>query len=144
MLLVDNDQAEIAEWQEQRRTRADDEVRATLGNGAPGRGAPVRRYFGMPDRRGSAEAHGEAVEPLRRQRDLGQQHQHLAAGAQRRRDGLVIDFRLARTGNAVEQGDGEGVRRDGLAQRHRRSLLLGRQDRTGLVGVGLTEGQRRR
>ncbi len=49
---------------------------------APG-GAPLHlRQFGMPLRRRRAEAFRETPEPLRAERDLRQQHQRLAPGAQ--------------------------------------------------------------
>ena len=57
----------------------------------------------MPFGRPRAEARGETVEKLRRERDFRHQDQGLAAFAQRRGDSLEIDFGLARAGDAFEQ-----------------------------------------
>ena len=77
MLLVDDDEAEIGEGQEERRARPDHDARFAAGDGAPDAlalalGEP-RVPFGGP----RAEARREAVEELRGQRDLRQQHQRL-------------------------------------------------------------------
>ncbi len=66
----------------------------------------------MPDRGRHAEAAGEAVEPLRGKRDLRQQHEALPPLPQSFGHALEIGLGLARAGNAVEQGDGEGARLD--------------------------------
>ena len=77
----------------------------------------------MPGRGRGAEAALEALQPLGRERDLGQQHQHLPAGAQRRGDGLEIDLGLAGAGHAVEQRDAAAACRDQPAQRIGRAAL---------------------
>ena len=56
VLLIDDDEAEIREGQEQRRSRADDDPRRSLGDRAPGRPALDMRQVGMPRRRLRAEA----------------------------------------------------------------------------------------
>ncbi len=65
----------------------------------------------MPFGRAHAEALREAVEELRRERDLGHQDQRLAALADRLGDRLEIDLGLARAGHAVEQIDREAAMR---------------------------------
>ena len=110
MLLVDNDQAEFGKGQEERRARADHDTGAAFGDAAPDPRPLARRQVGMPFGRTAAETLFEAVEKLLRQRDLGQQDQHLAAAPQRFGHGLEIDFRLARAGDAVEQRRRKGVR----------------------------------
>ena len=94
----------------------------------------------MPRRRQRAEAVLEALQPLRRERDLGQQHQHLPAGGERRGNRLEIDLGLAGAGHAVEQGRGESVRQDLVDQALRGDRLLGRQRGPLLLAVGLRKG----
>ena len=105
MLLIDDDEAEIGKGQEQRRARADDDPGLACRDRPPG-GAPLGPgEIGMPFGRPGAEALLEALEPLARQGDLGQQHQRLMPGAQRCGHGLEIDLGLARAGDAIQQGD---------------------------------------
>ena len=118
VLLVDDNQAEIAVGQEQRRARPGDRPRLATRHRAPDAPALCRAHRRMPLHRAAAETRGEAVEKLAGQRDFGQQDQHLFAPRQRRRDGLEINFRLARAGHAVEQAHREAAsphRRDELA-----------------------------
>ncbi len=126
LLLVDDDEAEIGEGQEQRRARADHHARGSLGDRAPGIAPRRAAEIGMPFDRRRAETVGKAREPLRRERDLRQQHQHLAAAFERGGDGGEIDLGLARAGDAIEQrdgvttgGDGGGKRGGGLGLRRR-------------------------
>jgi len=59
------------------------------------------------------EALGEAGLELRRQVDLGHQHQRLTPCSQGPFDGTKVDLRLAASGHAVQEGrSGRGVRRD--------------------------------
>ena len=75
----------------------------------------------MPQRRRDAEAALEALQPLRGQRDLRQQHQRLPARRAGCGDRLEIDLGLARAGDAVEQRDAEKrALRPPVAQRRRR------------------------
>ena len=64
----------------------------------------------MPDHRIDAEALAETRQPLRAERDLGQQHQHLASGLNGLRDCLKVNFGLAGAGNPVKQGHREFLR----------------------------------
>ena len=57
-------------------------------------------------------------------------------------DGFQIDLGLAGAGDAVQQGDGEVAGSDGLAQRGGGGLLVGGQDRAGVVRVGAGEWRR--
>ena len=79
VLLVDHDQAQGAERQEQRRACADHDSHPALGDGAPGLAAFQAGKTGMPGRGRRAETVLEAFQPLRGERDFGQQHQHLPA-----------------------------------------------------------------
>ena len=135
VLLVDHDQAEVGERQEQRRPRADHHRCGALGHRAPGHPADPRRQVRVPHRRRHAEAALEALQPLRGQRDLRQQHQRLAALAQAFGHRLQIDLGLARPGHPVQQGDGKVPRRHRLPQRGGGGLLIGRQDLAGMLRV---------
>ena len=127
VFLIDHDQAEFGERQEQRRAGADDHLRLAAGDGAPQPFALARRHARMPLGRAHAKTLGEAVEKLRRQRNLGHQDQRLASGDERRRDRLEIDLRLAGSGHAFEQEWLERARLDRCAERLRRLGLIGLQ-----------------
>ncbi len=142
VLLVDDDEAELGERQEQRRARADDDADQAFGDAAPDRAPLGAAHFGMPQRRRAAEAATEALDPLRRQRDFGQQDQRLRAGAQRFGDRLEIDFGLARAGDAFEQGDAEAAVAHRAAQTIGGARLIGRECHRRRVGIG--EHARRR
>ena len=90
----------------------------------------------MPHRRRDAEAALEALQPLRGQRDLRQQHQRLAALAQAFRHGLQIDLGLAGPGHAVQQRHRETACRHRLPQRGCGSCLIGCQHLAGMLRVG--------
>jgi hypothetical protein len=76
---------------------------------------------------GVAEARLEAPDRLRRQRDLGDEHDHALPTLERPRRGAQVDLGLAGAGDAVEQ-----VLAAGLDRPQRRHLLGGQLDR--LVG----------
>ncbi len=126
MLLVDHDQAESGEGQEKRRARAHHHADAALGDSPPSLSPFQAGEAGMPGRRQGAETILEALQPLRGQRDLGQQHQHLPARGESRCDGLEIDLGLAGAGHAVKQRRGKGVRQHLVDQPLRGHRLLGR------------------
>ena len=109
VLLIDDDEAEIGEGEKQGRAGADHELRLVLRHGAPDAAAHRRGDAGMPLGRAGAEPLLAARNELIGERDLGHQHQHLAAARERRGDRLEINFGLARAGNAVEQSHGEAV-----------------------------------
>ena len=103
MLLVDADQPEVRHRSEDRRAGADDDrclagddplaLVAPLGVGQPG----------VQDGDAIAEAGLEAPERLRRQRDLGDEHDRAAAARERRRAGLEVDLGLAAPGRPGEE-----------------------------------------
>ena len=103
VLLIDHDQAEIGIWQKQRRARADHDVHFAGRDRASRCARACARELGVPFGRADAEACCEAIEELRRERDLGHQDQRLAALPDRLGDRLEIDLGLARAGDAVEQ-----------------------------------------
>ena len=73
VLLIDDNQSEVGVWKEQSRARADHDQNFASRNGRPGARAQALRKLGMPLRRPHAEARREAVEELRRQRNLRHQ-----------------------------------------------------------------------
>ena len=86
MLLVDDDQPELGNG----RNSAERAPTTTRARPAATARQVSRRSacadVGMPLRGQRAEALAEALEPLRAERDLGQQHQHLPSGGERRGD----------------------------------------------------------
>ena len=135
MLLVDDDQAEIGERQEERGARPDDRARFAAGDRPPCAFALPRREAGMPLRGPRAETGREPVEELSGQRDLGQEHQRLPAQPQRLGDRLEIDLRLARAGDAFEQGGGEGAGGDAGGEIVGRGPLVGVEDRRPMLRI---------
>ena len=124
VLFIDDDQAQIGIGQKQRRARADHDRRLAGCDRGPIALPRARRQFRMPFQRTHAETLGEAIEELSGQRDLRHQDQRLLSAPDDFRNRLEIDFRLARTGDAVEQRDMEaaigGERAHGV---HCRALL---------------------
>ena len=140
VLLVHHDAAQIGKRQEQRRPRADDDAGLALGHRPPSGAPHAGGEVGVPHGGRHPEPPREPRQPLRGQRDLRQQDQRLAPGAQGRGDGLQIHLGLARAGDAVQQRDREGARRHRLAQRRRHGLLFRRQHGARVVRIGRLEG----
>ena len=125
MLLIDDDEAKVGERQEQSRARADNDGGLAACDRRPDAFAVALREAGVPFGRSCAETRGEAVEKLRGQRDLRQQHQRLALLPKRFGDRLEIDLGLARAGHPLEQGGREGAVRDEPSQIIGRGALIG-------------------
>ena len=89
----------------------------------------------MPYRRWHTEAALEALQPLRGQRDLRQQHQCLPALPQALRHGLQIGLGLARPGHPVEQRHAERACRHRRAQRCGCGGLIRREDLARMLRV---------
>ncbi len=140
VFLVDDDQAELGIRQKQRRTGADHHRNAAFGDRPPRPPPPCVAQFRMPQRRFAAEAPGEALQPLGRQRDLGQQNQRLAARPEGLGDGLEIHLGLARAGDPVEHGNREFPAFHRLAQSVGRRRLIGGQIGPLARGIGRREG----
>ncbi len=126
MLLIDDDEAEIGERQEQRRTRADDDPRFAARRGGPDALALALGQAGVPFGRPGAEAGREPVEELCRERDLREQHEPLATPPQHFGDRLEINLRLARSRHPFKQRSRKGAIGDSPGE------ILGRR---ALVGV---------
>ena len=144
MLLVHHDQAQVGEGQEQRAAGAHHHRRRPVRNGSPGDPPGAGGEVRVPHGRRHAEAGGEPLQPLRGQRDFGQQHQGLAAGGDAFGHGFQIDLGLARSRHAIQQGDGELPCRNGAAQAFGGGGLRGGQRGAGVGRVGQGEGRTRR
>ncbi|MCY1528636.1 hypothetical protein D9M68_637490 [compost metagenome] len=140
VLLVDDDQAGILQWGEQCRTGADDDVGLAVAGGQPGiqAFAVVHRRVQQGDSR--VESPREALQGLRAQVDLRDQHQGLLAGFQGLADELQVDLGLATAGDSgqqqgVEAAEG-GVHRieGGALLRVERQFRLGQQRSVAFAG----------
>ena len=103
MLLVDADDAEATHRREDRRTRADDDSR--LARSDPlALVPPFRlRQAGVKHRHEIVEARAEAAQRLRRQRDLRDEDDGVAAAGQSRRAGAEVHLGLTAARLAPEQ-----------------------------------------
>ena len=98
----------------------------------------------MEDRHRVAEAGAEATDRLRRERDLGDEHDRAEAALERRRARLQVDLGLAAAGRAGEQQVlAEPLVERGSDAGDRRSLLLGQGLRLGLAASASRSGRRR-
>ena len=79
----------------------------------------------MQQRDGVAEARLEAADGLRRQRDLGHEHDHALAALERRGRGAQVDLGLARARDAVQQPRAAALDRGERAPPARRSGSTG-------------------
>ena len=135
VLLVDDDEAELAKGQEQSGTGTDHHTCFALENRPPGPPALEPAEVGVPFARRRAEARTKARAPLCAQRDLRQQHQNLQLVGERRSDRFEVDLRFAGPGHAVDETDGETLR-DARAQGRRHLGLSGRQRKARPAPVG--------
>ena len=103
VLLVDDDQAEVADRGEDGRARADADARLAAAQPPPLVVALAGREGRVEDREAVAEAGAEAGDGLRGEADLGDEDDRAAAALQRRLDRGQVDLGLARAGDAVEQ-----------------------------------------
>ena len=88
----------------------------------------LRVRGGGMQRRGGAEALFETTGRLRRECDLGHQHEGLLTAREHRFDGAQINLGLATPGDAFEQQRPVRAERI-LDRRHRKRLLVGERDR---------------
>ena len=130
VLLVDDDEAEVGERREDGGARADDDARLAAHDPSPLVPALARTEAAVQHRDAASEAALHAVEELVRERDLGDEEQHRPAARPRLRRRLQVDFRLAASGDAVEEkhlkAAAAGDRLDGdlliACERQRRSV----------------------
>jgi hypothetical protein len=104
VLLVDDDQAQPRHRRKDRQPRAQHQVGAAQVRQQPVVQPLRRRQCAVQaDQPPTRETGREAGFELRRQVDLGHQHQGLAAVGQRALGGLQVDLGLAAAGDAVQQ-----------------------------------------
>ena len=125
VLLVDDDEAEVGERQKQGRARADNHLRLPACRRRPDALALALGQTGMPFGGPRAETRSEAVEELRGERNLRQEHERLALLPQSFGDRLEIDLGLARAGHALEQGRRERAPGDEADEIIGRGALIG-------------------
>ena len=134
VLLVDDHHAERPHRREDRRARAERDADLAGAETPPGRQALLRRQPAVQHRHVLAEARPKPRRQLRRERDLGHQHQGALPGRARGRDDLQVDLRLPGAGHAVQEKAGEPTPERGAERGHRRGLRRvqredGRRDR---------------
>ena len=103
MLLVDDDEPELAHGREERAARADGDVDLPRVQARPHRVPLARREARVEHGDVVAEAGAEARDELRRERDLRDEHDHARARLPRDRDRAQVHLRLARAGHAVKE-----------------------------------------
>ena len=103
VLLVDDDQAEVADRGEDRRARADADLRLAAAQPLPLVEALAVGEGAVEDGEAVAEAGAEAGDGLRGEADLGDEDDRAAPAGERRLDRRQVDLGLARAGDAVEE-----------------------------------------
>ena len=123
VLLVDDDEAQVAERAEERRAGAHDHARGTAGDHVPLVQTLAGRKTRMEHSDRLAKARAEAADGLSRQRDLGHKHASRAAGRQHALNRRKVDLGFAGTGDAVDK-DHVAVGIEACALNLREGLLL--------------------
>ena len=103
VLLVNDDEAQVAKRAKERRTCADDHAGRTAGNHIPLVQALAGRKPRMEHGDRLAKARTEAADGLGRQRNLGHQHAGRATGCEHALDGGEVNLGFAGAGDAVDQ-----------------------------------------
>ena len=102
VLLVD-DEAQVAERTKERRAGAHDHARGTAGDHIPLVQALAGREARMEHGDRLAKTRAEAADGLSRQRDLGHEHAGRTTGRQHALDGGEVHLGFAGAGDAVDQ-----------------------------------------
>ncbi len=124
VFLVHHDQPELRHRREHRRARAEHQACLATEGAAPGEEALVVGEPRMQHRHRGIEALAEARQQLRRECDLGHQHQRPPPRGQYPFDEPQVDLGLAAAGDAVQHEGAKGP--EGAPDRlHRQRLLLG-------------------
>ena len=103
VLLVDNDETQVAERAKECRAGAHDHTRGTAGDHIPLVQALASRKSRMEDRNHLAKARTEAADGLGRQRDLGHKHASRAASREHALDGGEVNLGFTGSGDAVDK-----------------------------------------
>ncbi len=126
VLLVHANEAEPAHRREDRRPRADDDPRVAAGDPLPLVAALGVGQARVQERNRVAEPRAEATDRLRRERDLGHEHDRPQPALERGRRSLEVDLCLAAPGRAVEQEVAAALV-ESAHDPFKRSLLVGAQ-----------------
>ena len=130
VLLVDDDETQVAERAKERRTRADDNAGRTAGDHIPLVQALASRKTRMEHGYRLAKARAEAADGLGRQRDLGHQHAGRTAGRQHALNRRKVNLGFAGAGDAVDKDHvSVGVQTGALNLRECLLLAVGKGDR---------------
>ena len=126
MLLVDDDEAQVAERAKERRAGAHDHASGTAGDHIPLVQALASRKAGMEHGDRLAKARAEAADSLGRQRDLGHEHASRVTGREHALDSGEVDLGFAGARNTVhEHHVAVGVKTGTLNLRERLPLTVG-------------------
>ena len=128
---------------EDRRARADHDTRLAARDPLALVAALCVGQPRVQDRDRVAETRAEAADGLRRQGDLGDEHDRPEPALERRRRGLEVDLGLAAAGRAVEQEVAAAGVECGDNRRHRRDLVVAQPLRLGLALERLPLARRR-
>jgi hypothetical protein len=124
VLLVDDDHAELVHRRKQRRTCADDDPRLAALHALP-HAQSLRVGHARMQHRDVLEARAEPTDGLRRECDLGHEHDRAAAELQRTFDQREVHLGLAAARDAVQQERTAGATFERLEQAlQRRHLAL--------------------
>ena len=126
VLLVDDDQAKVAHRREHGRAGPDTDARLAAAQALPFVVALAHAERRVQHRHHVAKARLKSPQDLRRERDLGDQHDRRAAPLQGILDRVQVDLGLARAGHAVQQkaGTDGDVTGDRAVQRRQCALLI--------------------
>ena len=130
VLLVDDDEAKVAERAKERRTGADNHAGRTAGDHIPLVQALASRKARMEHGNRLAKARAKAADGLGRQRDLGHEHAGRTAGCQHALNRRKVNLGFAGAGDAInEHHVAMSVQTGALNLRERLLLAVGECDR---------------
>ena len=127
MLLVDYDQPKALDRREHSRARADAHARLAGAQAPPFLVALAGTQPRVQHGHRLAKTLLEAADDLRRERDLGHEHDRSAILCEGGRGGAQVDLGLARAGHPVQQAPVEAALEQRAAQRLQHALLRVRQ-----------------
>ncbi len=105
VLLVEDDEADVRQRREQRRTRADHHLNQPFAGAPPGVVAFAFAQAAVDDGDLFGESSSDTANGLRGQRDFRHAEDGLPSLCQRQFDGAEVEFGLAAAGDAVKEED---------------------------------------